>query len=200
MAAFDGSRVSKRTGAPADLLSLAEAKEHLRRDDDDENGFISSLISAVSALLDDPDGPVGRALVEQTWTFKDWPPSRRLVLPVSPVISVESIEYFDAAEVQQTLTVSDFHLRANEDEAFLEPKAGISWPAMAALPDAVTVTYKAGYGAAADVPEDLRQASKLLLGHWYENREAVVVGTIATELPIGVDALINKHRRTWISG
>lgn len=42
-------------------------------------------------------------------------------------------------------------------------------------------------------PDDLIvacQAMKLLVGHWYANREAAVVGATATELPIAVEWLL----------
>lgn len=38
-------------------------------------------------------------------------------------------------------------------------------------------------------------AMLLLIGHWYANREAVNVGNITSELPLGVDALLMQHRR-----
>ncbi len=38
-------------------------------------------------------------------------------------------------------------------------------------------------------------AMLLLIGHWYANREAVNVGNITSELPLGVEALLFRHRR-----
>ncbi|EEW3262234.1 phage gp6-like head-tail connector protein [Escherichia coli] len=38
-------------------------------------------------------------------------------------------------------------------------------------------------------------AMLLLIGHWYANREAVNVGNITSELPLGVEALLLRHRR-----
>ncbi|MBY5942774.1 head-tail connector protein [Halomonas sp. DP5N14-9] len=40
----------------------------------------------------------------------------------------------------------------------------------------------------------VRTAMLLLIGHWYENREAVVVGTITSEVPMAVEALIQPYR------
>lgn len=42
--------------------------------------------------------------------------------------------------------------------------------------------------------DDLTTAMLLLVGHWYENREAVALGTIATDLPMAVEALISPYR------
>lgn len=40
----------------------------------------------------------------------------------------------------------------------------------------------------------VQQGVLLLVGHWYANREAVVVGTITAELPLATRALWLPHR------
>jgi hypothetical protein len=49
-----------------------------------------------------------------------------------------------------------------------------------------------GYGAASAVPEDAKQAVRLLAAHWYENAEATVVGTISKELELSYTALVAR--------
>ena len=45
-----------------------------------------------------------------------------------------------------------------------------------------------------DFPASFKAALLLLLGHSYNSREAVVVGTIASELPLAVDSLLWSSR------
>ena len=42
---------------------------------------------------------------------------------------------------------------------------------------------------------DVEQAILLLVGHWYANREAVVIGTISTAIPLAVDRLLWYRKR-----
>jgi uncharacterized phage protein (predicted DNA packaging) len=42
---------------------------------------------------------------------------------------------------------------------------------------------------------DVVQAILLLVGHWYANREAVAVGTIATAMPLAVERLLWYRKR-----
>lgn len=42
---------------------------------------------------------------------------------------------------------------------------------------------------------DVEQAILLLVGHWYANREAVVIGTISTAVPLTVDRLLWYRKR-----
>lgn len=64
-----------------------------------------------------------------------------------------------------------------------------------ALDEAVTA------GDAGDSPmvsnKQIQAACLLILGHLYANREDVVTGTIATELPKGSVALLTPHRIGW---
>lgn len=43
-------------------------------------------------------------------------------------------------------------------------------------------------------PDDLNLAILQLAAHWYENREASVVGVTAQEVPLGVRDIIREHR------
>ena len=52
-------------------------------------------------------------------------------------------------------------------------------------------------GAMADmeeVPEDLKEAVRQLVGHLYENREATLVAVSAEELPLGFWDILGQHR------
>ncbi len=42
--------------------------------------------------------------------------------------------------------------------------------------------------------DDITTAMLLLIGHWYANRESVVVGSITSELPMAVNSLILPYR------
>jgi hypothetical protein len=44
-----------------------------------------------------------------------------------------------------------------------------------------------------DAPEDIQQAVRMLVAHWYLNREAVVVGTISQDIRLGVEAILRRH-------
>lgn len=187
--------------APAvPLVSLEEAKAHCRVDHDDENAILTGLVTAATSLLDGYSGVLGRALINQTWRVNlcSWPPCR-IRLPLSPVSAISSIKYFDAANVERTLNAANYALF----EDALSPYAG--WASNASLPslfereDAIAVEFVAGYGdAPEDVPEAIRLAAKLLVGDFYENREASIVGTTAEELPFAVKALIAPFRRVGV--
>jgi hypothetical protein len=44
------------------------------------------------------------------------------------------------------------------------------------------------------VPSPLKTAMLMLIGHWYENRETMVLGQIPAEIQFGFADLVNRHR------
>ena len=51
-----------------------------------------------------------------------------------------------------------------------------------------------GYGAAGDIPRRVKQLQYLLVGHWYNNRDAMIAGTITKEIELGVQSLSWRGR------
>lgn len=187
-------QVPTLTVAPtATPIGTTEAKAHLRVDHSDEDDLITALVQAATAHLDGYTGILGRALVTQTWAQKidDFPTVIRL--PLAPVQSVTSITYYDGANASQTLDSASYHLASDAAGAYIALNEGYGWPGVYNRPDAVTVTFVAGYGAAADVPSAIKAVIKLLVGHWYEHREAA--GEPMTELPLAAASLLAPYRR-----
>jgi uncharacterized phiE125 gp8 family phage protein len=183
-----------RTAAPAAaLLSVEDAKAHLHVDTIDEDDYIAALVAAATSYLDGYSGVLGRALGEQTWeqSFDSFPADRCLRLPLGKLIAVEGVAYFDAANAAQSFT--GFHEATDAIGPMIILEDGQSWPSTYARPDAVTVTWTCGF---AEVPVAIIHAVKLLIGHWYANREAVVTGTITAQVPIAVGTLIAPFRAT----
>ncbi|WP_395501827.1 head-tail connector protein [Ectopseudomonas mendocina] len=42
--------------------------------------------------------------------------------------------------------------------------------------------------------KDLQQVMLLLVGHWFNNREAVVIGTISNAIPMAVESLLWQRK------
>jgi uncharacterized phiE125 gp8 family phage protein len=59
----------------------------------------------------------------------------------------------------------------------------------------IELDVEVGYGDALfDVPEPLRQAVRVLVAHWYENRGLIAAGQSVAVLPESVNALIKPYR------
>lgn len=183
--------------APATpLLSLAEAKEHVRVDHTDDDTFLESVVAAANGWMDGEAGILGRALITQTWrlTLSAPPRGRFLSLPVPVVQSVSSVAYFDETNTEQTFAADNYRLISHPEHGLIELADGANWPNTYRRGDAMSVDFVAGYGdTATDVPQPIRHAAALLAVHWYENREAATERSMAA-LPLGVQALLANYR------
>jgi uncharacterized phiE125 gp8 family phage protein len=62
--------------------------------------------------------------------------------------------------------------------------------------NAYEVFFTAGYGdEPEDVPAPIRQALLMLVAHWFERREPVVLGAAPQEVPATVAGLLLPYRR-----
>lgn len=184
-----------RTVAPAALLTVAEVKAQARIDGSGEDAFLATLIDAVTATLDGPDGILGLALVTQTWTQSLGGFADVLRLPLAPVQSA-AVSYLDADNDAQALAAA-YRLHTDAQGAYLRRIEGAQFPAVAARDDAVTITMVCGYGAPAAVPSDIKQAALLMVAHLYEHREAVGP-MLFHEIPMGARWLLERHRRIGV--
>lgn len=179
-------------------ITLAEAKAHCRVDHSDDDAIILIYIKAAVAHCDGNRGVLGRAIVTQVWEmFDDAFPNDVIKIPLGPLVSVDKIEYRDPV----TLAYVEFAAANYEvDNSTLEGTvtAVDAWPEAADAPNAVKVTFTAGHGTASEVPFDIKAAILLLVGHWYENREAVVVGDAANTVPMTFDAIVGSIRKITI--
>jgi uncharacterized phiE125 gp8 family phage protein len=177
-------------------VSVAEAKAHLRLDTSDEDALVGGLIVAARQWC---EGYQNRAYVTQTWdlVLDRWscePDLDRIRIPLPPLQSVASLKYTDADDVQTTMPASEYLVDVASQPGRLMLAYGRSWPTVTLRPAAaIEIRFTAGYGAAAEVPETVKQAIKLLVGHLYEHREATSVQDLS-EVPFAVKALLGLER------
>jgi len=179
-------------------VSLAEAKAHLRVDHDDDDVVIEAYIAAAVDHLDGWTGILGRCLVEQTWRQDYAAVCRVLQLPLGPVTEVVSVSFEDTAGATVTVDPADYDLIVDAGgRACVEFATGVL------MSGPVRITYKAGYpnttddALASTVPPAIKVAIMLMVGNWYEHREAVSDKGFA-ELPFGASVLLAPYRRVGV--
>lgn len=200
-----------RVNPPAtEVLTLAEAKAHLRVDFADDDDLISGMVTAARELL---EARIARAFVTTTfraeldnfpgmysdprrpgWTYERNSPGPLLAFffPRGSVQSVTSVVYTATDGTPTTLDPSLYRVQAG-DAARLVPVYGHTWPATRFEPGAVQITFKAGYGDTADtVPAAVKAAVKVELSHLYANR-----GDAPAEVGIHPTAAILLAAESW---
>jgi uncharacterized phiE125 gp8 family phage protein len=181
---------------PADAVgvpvTLSEAKLHLKVDDTDDDDLIEQLLSAATTFCEKFQN---RTYLNRTrYLYLDAFPDEMILVPNPPLVSVTSIVYVDTDGTDQTWASSNYEVDNTSEPGRITPAYNVSWPSARSVTNAVTVEYIAGYGAGtADTPDDVKNAIKLLVAHWYDHREAVS-DVQMIEAPLGVKSLLWSSR------
>lgn len=187
-----------KTVAPAALITYAEAKLHLRLDSDEEQTLVEQLISAATEHLDGYTGILGRCLVTQTWRQDFDAFCQVLRLPLVAATITEMRAYAEDDNTGSVVTSTNYELLEDALGSYVRFIDDYTFPSSVRETRGVRVTFTAGYGAASSVPQAIKQAMLLMIGHWYATREAVNIGNIVSELPIGARALLAPYRRIGV--
>lgn len=185
------------TGPTEEPITLGETKEHCRVDETVDDMLISAYIKAAREMA---ETWTRTALITQTWelVLDAFPASDEILIPLPPLVSVTSIKYTSSADVEATVTSTDYRVITTTWPGKIKLKTGYSWPSTTLKEaEGVVIRFVAGYGAAMNVPQSIKQGMLLYVGHLYENREGSLVGVAAQELPMGVEALWWPKR--WIT-
>jgi uncharacterized phiE125 gp8 family phage protein len=183
------------TAPAAEPISLAEAKAHLRIDGDDEDALLISLIAAARMFV---ERALSLALITESWSLylDGWPRSGTIVLPIQPVQAVTAVRVYDPNDAATVVNPAGYAVDVLSEPARLVLSAGAVQLSPARLLNAFEVAFTAGYGGdATDVPAPIRQALKLLVAHWFERREPVVLGVSLQEVPATVAGLLLPYRK-----
>lgn len=172
------------TTEPTEPLTVEEAKLHLRVDHDDEDDYIAVLIAVAREQAEEVY--LWRSCSERSYRVTLDGVAGEVLLPMGPVTVVTKAEALVNGEWAEMA----------ESEYYLD--WGPSGRVRVTVPDGaerLRFEYDAGPES---TPQHVKQACLLMIGHWYEQRQAVEIrpGAGAIEVPLGVQALL-LSRRAW---
>jgi len=172
-------------------VSLTEAKSHLKVDTTADDTYITSIIKAATQLSEEYTNRffIDTVIEQYASSFADLQ-----TLFKSKVSAVAYVKYYDSDNSLQTLSATVYDTQLNYEPSQIQLADGQSFPEITKRNDAVVARYTVGYGTASDVPEIIKQAILLTIGNFYQNRNSVVIGRIATELPMNVKWLLDTYK------
>lgn len=168
-------------------IDLEFVKQHLRFSPTTEDTLIDLYISMARHWFEEQ---TGLQLITATWARTlDARPSDGILLPRRPVQAVISISS-DNGSPETVMDASGYRVvTSSVGPGRVEWTTG-SWPGTRGR-----VVYTAGYGdAPGDVPELIRGALLMLVGHYHKFRAEGHQGTDVVQIPMGVDAIMRSYR------
>lgn len=199
------------TGPAFEPVSRADAKKWLRIEDSDtDHDTVVDLL--IKAMREMAENLTLRCFIPRTLRLNldDWPWDDcygvKIDLPGAPFLSIaaDGFQYIDANGDTQTLVSTDYEVHDEYEPAFIIPAWGASLPTIRRLPNALQITYRAGYDPGSPEDESGCQAVMPgLLRLWMQSkiaahdvyREQVISGVQAFDLPRDhTDGLLDSLR------
>lgn len=165
------------TAASDNSLTLAEAKADLKVDQSTDESLIALKLDAAERAVEEY---TNRRFMKTVLDFTlSGFPEGGIVLPVSPVISVDSVKYYDGDNVQQTWAATNYWYNVSSNPTVIQYDSPPS--VRDNRTDVVTVRFTVGYSneaatatQQAAVPPPLKQAVLHLLNDLYYARQDAV--------------------------
>ena len=170
----------------AEPVTLAELKAHLRIDATDEDEVLEGLIRVSRAHL---EVVTGVALMSQGFRLflDDWPRGEVISLMRTPVQTIDAILVYDADGVAQDQDLTGMLLdgTARPARLVIRDRQRPSQPI-----NGIEIEFTAGFGAATEVPPELKRAILMHAAYLYEFRGAVTPEMQPAAVPSGYERLI----------
>lgn len=173
---YTGYTVSSETISEELPVAIEDARAQLRMDDlrhDDE--YLMLLIRAQCDII---ERSYQCSLLNKTVTenHRQFPLSSITPMVIAglwPIGSITSVQYYDSAGTLQTWASSEYTTNISSGCVTIMPKSNYTYPSdLAVRPDAVQITYVAGYGtSSASIPDSVRLGLLSRIGRAYTNRE-----------------------------
>jgi uncharacterized phiE125 gp8 family phage protein len=180
------------TAPAAEPLALDDVRAFLRVDAHDDDELVASLIAAARLAV---ETQTRRALITQSWrlTLDCWPADGRIRIAPGPLRELTAARVYDLANNATAVDLQHFVPVPGACEFVVMPWTLMQPTRIAA---GIELDVVVGYGDAPEnVPEPLRQAMRILIAHWYENRGLVVPGAMSlAALPATAAALVAPYR------
>lgn len=194
--------LTRATQPAVEPVTLTEAKNHLRVDSDDDNAYIMALVQAAREWVEQY---LDRTLVDTQWTMRldQFPDDGTdpIELPRPPMATLPAhtavaVTYTLESGATAAMSVNEFRVDRHATPGSIMPLYSSAWPVHRHDDNSVTVTWWGGYGEdGSKVPASIKSAMLMLVGHWYEQRGAVLAtGAMPQEIEFGVKALLDSQR------
>jgi uncharacterized phiE125 gp8 family phage protein len=170
----------------ATVISTSDLKNHLRVTSSDEDSLVNSYRNAACQFV---ENYCNTRLTSQSVYFYAQAFGAIGEFQIGPVISVSAVEYKTSKTGSYiTLDSANYYVEKARVPALIKFMTAPSTDGDALAPIRVTATC--GYST---TPEPLVHAVRLLVAHYFENRQAAEVGNIK-EIPLGIKSLLNTYR------
>jgi len=178
-------------------ITLAQAKAHLRIDSSftADDTYITTLISVARSACENYLGYMLARNSAVNFYLDQFPNSSVITLNGVWQPGTVAISYYDTTD-SLVIFASGYSVDQQSQPARIMLDDDTNWPDTSEnIPSGINIDMtNAGPADVDEIPKAIHQAMLLVIGRYYEIRQDVVTGTIATEIPKMTEHLLNPYR------
>lgn len=177
------------TPGATEIVTLADAKTHLRVDGTDEDALIQALIDTAT---EQARQFTGRTILYGNWKTEFDFFAGKIKLDVMPIkLASVVVKYKDSNNQEQALPSDNFFIRDPGPDAFATIEFKGSLPTVYDAPNSIWLEYNAGYE---EIPPPIKTAVLIQVGTLYENRQSEIVGTVTVQIANGFRQILYPYK------
>lgn len=173
-----------------DVISLSDAKAHLRVLGTAQDALVTAYLNAAIQWA---ETRTERNITSSVYQIRIEPMDGVLVLPIPDLVEITKLETITGgveATVYEKNVTGDLSDYLEVDDFPNPAELTLTTENLADTVDYLLITASFGMDV---VPEDIKSAIKLLLGHLYRNESEVVTGTITSQMPQGAETILSLN-------
>ena len=164
-------------------VTTDEVMQAAQIDAEEDHKQIEGLIDAATRYV---EKKLWTQLVTAEWEMRlPCFPCEVIELHPNPVQEAEVSCVNTAGQTVSLVEGTDFEVDTNCQPAVIRPCYGKSWPTVRGHANDVVITLTCGYGAAFDVPPNIKEAIKVIVSHWFSG-----CGD-SSSIPMAADAMLS---------
>lgn len=167
------------TPSSLEVVTITEAKEHLKIDGDEQNAILRLYLSAaIKACEDYRQAAIGSAEHElhSSWFCPSFS------LQKYPVSAINSVKYYDEEGNLQTVDSANYRLQSFRQPCYLEFDSEFDYPDLHEREYPVVVNFNAGWTSASSVPATVKLGILNRMGTFNEIRQISAIANGLTKV------------------
>lgn len=174
--------ISRTVEQNIEPLTLAELKAHMNVTITTDDDYIRSLLLSVRDYIETVSNRQFNTAT-LVYALDTFPSNTIISIPRPPLQSITSIIYTNTSNVLTTLAVTEYGVDTLSQPGRVYLLPDHVWPSVYNIPNAVKITYLAGWASPDVMPKRIKLLMASIITHMYLHRASTNVEACIEELP-----------------
>lgn len=189
--------ISQVTYPSGTIITLAEAKLHLRITADDQDAVINDCIKAATNLVESYTNQLFQSRTFVAYMDEsEFCSYQTINILKYPITSIDSIKYLDTSGVEQTFSTGNYSTDLTDCPARILPTTTAS--VKANVLNQYRVYFTAGFASRDSIEPELINWIKIFTGFFFNTRQPEYTGLNVNQTAYKYQEALDKYRKDYV--